>query len=141
VHVRWEPQAMFNLFLANGVTTVFNMGLSDGGGEIDHVALRSGIAAGAMVGPRYLISGPQLHAEHLPDLAAVESMLDRHVERQFDVVKIHGNLAPTIYDALIDGARARGLRITGHAQHLMPLSESLRMDGFEHMEEFLYVSP
>lgn len=67
-------------------------------------------------------------------------VLDRHVEQEFDVLKVHGDLSPDIYDALIKGARARGIRVTGHGQHLMPLSESLRMDSLEHIEEFLYMS-
>lgn len=141
VHVRWDPQVMFKLFLANGVTTVFNMGIVDGAGEIDHVQLRSDVAAGVVVGPRYLISGPQLHSNDLPDVGAVAPVLERHVEEQFNVVKVHGDLNPEVYDALIEGVRAQNLRITGHAQHLMPLSASMRMDALEHIEEFLYVSP
>lgn len=140
VHVRWAPQAMFNLFLANGITTVVNMRLNDGEGSIDHLALREAVAAGHMTGPRYLISGPQLHADQLQTIDAVAEVLDRHVEQEFDVLKVHGDLSPDIYDALIKGARARGIRVTGHGQHLMPLSESLRMDSLEHIEEFLYMS-
>lgn len=140
VHVRWNPQAMFNLFLANGVTTVTNMRLGDGAGAIDHIALRDAVAAGQMAGPRYLISGPQLDARQLGTSDQVATMLDRHVEQKFDVLKVHGDLSSEIYDALIEGARERRLRVTGHTQHLMPLSQSLRMDSIEHMEEFLYVS-
>ena len=140
VHVRWAPQAVFNLFLANGITTVVNMGLDDGAGSIDHLALRESINAGRMAGPRYLISGPQLHAEQLATLDQVTATLDRHVQKKFEVLKVHGDLKQEIYDALIQGARERKIRVTGHAQHLMPLSESLRMDSIEHIEEFLYVS-
>jgi imidazolonepropionase-like amidohydrolase len=140
VHVRWAPQAMFNLFLANGITTVVNMRLDDGEGAIDHLSLRENVAAGRMAGPRYLISGPQLHADQLATIDQVAATLDRHVEQRFDVLKVHGDLSSDVYDALIDGARERSLRVTGHAQHLMPLSESLRMDSIEHIEEFLYVS-
>lgn len=140
VHVRWKPQAMFNVFLANGITTVVNMRLDDGEGEIDHVALREDVAAGRMIGPRYLISGPQLHAEQLPTIDQVAPVLDRHVEQKFDVLKVHGDLSPGVFEALIEGARERNVRVTGHAQHLMPLAQSLRMDSVEHIEEFLYTS-
>lgn len=138
VHLRMDPQAFFNLQLANGVTTVHNMGNADGGGSgsgaLDHIALRADVAAGRIDGPRYLISGPQLHAEQLPDIAAVEAVLDDHIARGFDTMKVHGDLAPDIYDALVEGARARGIRVTGHAQHMMPLAQTLRMDAVEHME-------
>ena len=142
VHIRMNPQAAFNLFLANGVTTVFNMGLADRDGdiEIDHLQLRDDVAAGRVHGPQYLVSGPQLHAEELPTLAEVEPMLDHHVEMGYDVIKIHGSLDNDVYDSLVNGAQARGLRTTGHAQHLRPLSDSLHVDAIEHMEEFVYVS-
>jgi hypothetical protein len=55
-----DPKAMFNLFLANGVTTVFNMRLADGGDRVDHIQIRNDIAVGKTTGPRYLVSGPQL---------------------------------------------------------------------------------
>lgn len=139
IHMRTDPQAAFNLFLANGVTTVTNMGLADGRGKIDHLQLRSDVAAGNMVGPRYLVSGPQLNPENLTTLDGVMAALDRHVDQGFDVLKVHGDLEFDVYDALMTGARERGLRVTGHSQHQMPLSQSLRMDSIEHLEEFLYV--
>lgn len=140
VHMRMDPQAMFNLLLANGVTTVTNMRLGDGDGDVDHLELRAAVKDGRMVGPRYLVSGPQLKPDLLPDATAVEEMLDQHVEQGYDVVKIHQDLRLEIYNALIHGATQRGLKVTGHFQHQMPLSESLRMTSVEHAEEFLYTS-
>lgn len=139
VHVRWESQTMFNLFLAKGVTTVANMGSDDGG--FNHLQLREAIASGERLGPRYIVSGPHLQGEHPASVSEAEQVLDDHVEQGFNPVKIHGDLPEDIYDALIDGARARGLRTAGHAQHAMPLEKSLQLDRLEHMEEFLYTSP
>ncbi len=140
VHLRMPPQDFFDLSLAAGVTTVFNMGTGDGGGKIDHLALRASIAAGTMDGPRYLVSGPQLESHDLASLDDVQRILREHAEHQYDAVKVHGDLPPKIYDALITGARDRGFRIRGHGQHMMPLAQTLRMDCVEHVEELLYMS-
>lgn len=93
-----------------------------------------------MIGPRYLISGPQLTPELLTEVNDVAPLLSQHLENGYDVVKIHQDLSSEVYDSLIAGARQHGLRVTGHIQHHLPLSESLRMDAIEHMEEFLYAS-
>lgn len=141
VHVRWNPQAMFNLFLANGVTTVANMWLGDGkGASIDHLDLREQIASGKMLGPRYLVSGDHLQENFPGTLDEVDRVLNEHQERGIDFVKVHGDLPIKIYDALIAGAKKRQLKIIGHAQHNMPLQKTLELDVLEHMEELLYVS-
>lgn len=140
VHLRMPPQDFFDLNLAAGITTVFNMGLGDGGGKFDHLALRASVASAAMEGPRYLVSGPQLESGSLRSLSDVKKVIQEAEERHYDAIKIHGDLPPEIYDALITGARAKGLRIRGHGQHMMPLAQTLRMDCVEHVEELLYIS-
>jgi imidazolonepropionase-like amidohydrolase len=140
VHLRMPPQDFFDLNLAAGVTTVFNMGTGDGGGKIDHLALRASVESGAMDGPRYLVSGPQLESWNVKSLGDVDKTLREAAERRYDAIKIHGDFSPELYDALITGARERGLRIRGHGQHMMPLAQTLRMDCVEHVEELLYIS-
>lgn len=140
IHLRMNPQAMFNLFLANGVTTAFNMRLADGGDRVNHIQIRNDIAVGKMIGPRYLISGPQLKSAELSELSEVVPVLERHLKEGYDVIKIHQDLNTEVYDSLISGARRYGLRITGHMQHHLPLTQSLRMNAIEHMEEFLYTT-
>lgn len=137
-HIRWNPQAMFNLFMANGVTTVINMRMKDGG--FDHLDLREKISTGEISGPRYLLSGDHLEGNFPGSLDEVEQVLDDHVARAIDFVKIHGDLKSDIYEAIIAGANKRALKTVGHAQHNMPLKKSLSLGSLEHMEEFLYVS-
>ena len=138
VHVRWNPQKMFNLFLANGVTTVANMRLKDGG--FDHLALREKINSGEIIGPRYLLSGPHLEGNFPGNIKEMNTVLDEHVRNKIDFVKVHGDLKPDIYKAIINGANQRGLKVVGHAQHKIPLKDSLVLNALEHMEEFLYVA-
>jgi imidazolonepropionase-like amidohydrolase len=138
IHLRTDPQRTFNLFLANGVTTVRNLNDTDGG--YDHIQIRRDVAEGRLIGPRYLAGGPFLDSGSLRTLADVPPMLDLHQQRGFDFVKIHDNVSQEIYDAVIEGARERGLRTVGHAQRDKPLAQTLRQGCIEHAEEFLYVS-
>lgn len=140
VHVRWNPQAMFNLFLAHGVTTAANMWLLDGDGAIDHLQLHDQIAAGEITGPRYLVGGVFLGGDFPATQEEVESVLDEHLKKRIDFVKIHDDLDKNIYNAVIAGAKKRGLNVRGHAQRNKPLKNSLSLNSLEHMEEFLYVS-
>ncbi len=135
VHVEGDPQRDFPLYLANGVTTVRNM--SDR--EFDHRRIRREVESGVLEGPRYVISGPSLTDRNLKSVDEVAPMLDRHVALGFDLVKIHGTLAPAVYDAVIAGARQRRLKTSGHVQQGRPLADSLRMSTIEHAEEFLNV--
>ena len=140
VHVRWNPQVMFNLFIAHGVTTVANMRLLDGDGKIDHLKLRDQVSTNEITGPRYLASGVFLGDNFPATIGEVESILDDHRKNRIDFVKIHGDLNSDIYNAVIAGAKQRGLKVRGHAQHNRPLKSSLSLDSLEHMEELLYVS-
>lgn len=137
-HLRMNPQAMFNQYLANGVTTVRNLRLADG--KVDHVKLRQQIRDNEILAPRYLISGPQLSENNITNVETTQAMMDFHAEQKFDVVKVHTDLPPELYALIISEAKKHGIPVTGHAQHKMPLSETLKMGSVEHVEELLYAS-
>lgn len=135
VHVEGDPERDFALYLANGITTVRNMSARD----YDHLRIRSDVETGQLVGPRYLVSGPSLTSRTLERGEDVARTLELHVARKYDIVKVHGTLPADVYDAVIEGAHSRGLKVSGHVQQGRPLAESLRMDSIEHAEEFLHV--
>jgi imidazolonepropionase-like amidohydrolase len=96
------------------------------------------VAAGRLLGPRYLIGGPFLDQNSIKSVGDVEPMLDLHVQKGFDYVKIHGDLPDDAYKAVMEGARKRNLLVTGHVQRHRPLQHSLGMYSIEHAEEFLH---
>jgi len=102
--------------------------------------LREKINAGEIFGPRYLLSGTHLEEGYPARVGDVDRILDEHLVKKIDFVKVHGDLDPDIYSAIIAGAKARRLKVVGHAQHKMPLKNSLVLNSLEHMEEFLYVA-
>jgi imidazolonepropionase-like amidohydrolase len=105
------------LYVANGVT-----GIRDMAGEWDTIrGWRREIAAGSLVGPRIVASGPYLEGADIPvphllvrtpveARAAVDSLVALGV----DFVKVHGRIRPDVFYAAARRARERGIPFTGH---------------------------
>src|SRR5207248_3988011 len=79
------------------------------------------IAAGRLVGPRMIVSGPYIEGGDVPiahilarnpeeGRAAVDSLVTLGV----DFVKVHGQLTPPTYFAVARRARERGIAFAGH---------------------------
>lgn len=156
VHLTMAGRGSLGLFLANGVTGVREMG----GNAVRVTAWRDSVARGLITGPRIVTAG--LVVESGRWLRAVRQMsqsrnqpglmaeLDRRlaIDSAGDAVRIVDSLARTGADfikirnfpaapawfALARAARARGLRIAGHApppQMLAAVSDS-GFASFEH---------
>jgi imidazolonepropionase-like amidohydrolase len=130
----WFPggrDIILPLFIANGVT-----GVRDMGGDIPVLfAWRKQIAAGKIIGPRMVISGPMLDAL-LPDgklrfpssiavttpesaVAAVDSLKAQGV----DFIKVQSVISHDAYLAAAAEARKVGLPIVGHVPDKVRLAE------------------
>lgn len=105
------------LYVANGVT-----GVRDMAGDLDSLRRwRTEIAAGTLVGPRMLVSGPYLEGGEIsiahilarsPDEGA--GAVDSLVSLGVDFVKVHGRLSPETYYAVARRARERNISFAGH---------------------------
>ncbi|MGH7679665.1 MAG: amidohydrolase family protein [Gemmatimonadaceae bacterium] len=105
------------LYVANGVT-----GVRDMAAVWDTIrAYRRDIAAGTLVGPRIIASGPYLEGGDIPiphilvrnpdeGRAAVDSLVSLGV----DFVKVHGRVSPATFFAIARRAKERGIAVTGH---------------------------
>jgi len=137
VHLSMTGRSSLSLLLANGVTGVRDMG----GDAARLVAWRDSVARGALAGPRILTAGPIVEAGRW--LRAVKQLsaglkqpnlmaeLDRRLALDsaadgprvvdslarlgVDFIKIRNFPSPAAYFAFARAARARGLRIAGHA--------------------------
>jgi imidazolonepropionase-like amidohydrolase len=117
VHLSWTTSSALPLLVANGVTTVRDMGSKLS--EIDD--WRSRIAAGVLVGPRILRVGPILNGKSFNQYQMVAGNPDetRGVARALkevgvDFLKIHRRLSRDSYFALIDEAKKLGIDVVGH---------------------------
>ena len=123
VHALWDPSvpsAFLPLFVANGVTTVRDMG-----GILDLLpATRAAIAAGSLLGPRLIAAGAILdgpvpiHPEVSIAVTTPEdavAAVERVAAAGADFVKVYTLLPAGAFLAAVEAARARGLPVAGHA--------------------------
>jgi imidazolonepropionase-like amidohydrolase len=132
----WFPggrEIILPLFVANGVT-----GVRDMGGDIPVLfAWRKQIAAGEIVGPRMIVSGPMLDA-YLPDgklrfpssmavttpesaIAAVDSLKAQGL----DFIKVQSVISHDAYLAAAAEAHKQGLPIVGHVPDKVRIAEAV----------------
>ena len=135
-----ENAAMLDLFVANGIVGVREMG----GDLSDHVLLwRDQIRAGKRVGPRILAPGRKLDvatpawpgsiAAASPDEARQAVLQMKQAGADF--IKVYFNdVDPATFKAVMEEAHRNGLKVTGHLPPNLSLQTAfeLGLDGMEH---------
>lgn len=117
VHLSWTKATALPVLIANGVTSV-----RDVGGRLPELdEWRTKIAAGLLIGPRISRAGPILNGKSFNPLQMVPGNPDetRGVVRALkeagvDFLKTHRRLPRDSYFALIDEAKKQGLTVVGH---------------------------
>ncbi|MGD8281043.1 MAG: amidohydrolase family protein [Gemmatimonadota bacterium] len=135
VHLRGSYEDWFPLFVANGVTTVFNLE-----GRPSHLALKHRIAAGEREGPTVYTAGRYVEEPAIRTPADARSEVARQAARGYDFVKVHGNLAADTYAALTEAGRELDIPVIGHAPRNLPFSAVLenRQVAVTHAEELIH---
>jgi imidazolonepropionase-like amidohydrolase len=117
VHLSWTTASALPLLVANGVTSVRDLGSSLP--EID--GWRTRIEMGALTGPRIARVGPILNGQSFNKYQLVSGNPDqtRGVARALkfagvDALKTHRRMERESYFALVEEGRALGLRVVGH---------------------------
>ena len=133
VHLIGYGERAFPLFLANGVTTVRDMG----GNLARSRTLREEVRSGQRLGPELLIAGPILDApflvravrgtvyaegrEGVADSAAGVMWVDSLSRVPVDQIKIHSMTPRAAYLAIVARAKQHGIPVGGHVpDSLMP---------------------
>ena len=138
----WFPQGKevtLPLFIANGIT-----GVRDMGGELEALQQwRKEIAAGTLIGPRMVISGPMLDGPQprFPSSIAIKTPEDgrRAVDdlkrRGADFIKLQSLIPRDAVFAIADEARKQGISFVGHVPDSMRASEAsdAGQKSFEHL--------
>lgn len=165
VHLIMGGEESLPLFLANGVTSVRDMG-----GELAVLKKwRAQVAAGTLVGPRIKTAGPILESPRflqileylatqleppygellkqvvatrkaLPGPEAAEAMVQSLASEGVDFIKVRSVATPETFFALAAAAQQANLRLTGHTPEVLSLAEvsETEVGSLEHVLE---VSP
>lgn len=138
----WFPRGKeitLPLFVANGIT-----GVRDMGGELEVLQQwRKEIAAGTLIGPRMVISGPMLDGPQprFPSSIAIKTPEDgrRAVDdlkrRGADFIKVQSLLPRDAFFAVAEEARTQGISFVGHVPDAVRASEASNagQKSFEHL--------
>jgi len=137
-----ENQALLPLYIANGITTV-----RDCSGDLSDqvLAWRGEIAAGTLLGPTLLSSGPKI--EGLKPIwkgtletgsrADVDAAITKLKDLRVDFVKITDNtLDPPLFLYAVAQARAASFRVSGHIPLALTVSQALDagISSIEHLD-------
>jgi imidazolonepropionase-like amidohydrolase len=138
----WFPrgkEVTLPLFIVNGVT-----GVRDMGGELEVLQpWRKEIAAGTLIGPRMVLSGPMLDGPQprFPSSIAIKTPEDgrRAVDdlkrRGADFIKLQSLIPREAVFAIADESRKQGIPFVGHVPDAVRASEASNagQKSFEHL--------
>jgi len=148
VHCLFEgrPEFCFPMLVANGVTSIRDMGGSFSGEQIQR--LRDSIAAGRLVAPRLaavagrIVDGPAAPREGFVNVASAEEarrVVANAKDLGWDFIKAYNLLSRESYVALIDEANRRRIQVVGHVPFSMTAKEvsHFHQKSIEHLTDLL----
>lgn len=131
----WPVHPLY-LYLANGVTTIRDLGPS--GSPIDYARQwQNEIMAGTRIGPTIYTSGILLYESPLDDPTGI---IAQNYDLGFDLIKLYSYLSKDDFHQAMTEAKALGIYTTGHIPYAVGLDGVLDegMDEIAHIEELLF---
>ncbi len=141
MHVHLYTEGDLSTYVARGVTTVRNMA-----GDSTHLAMRSRVERGEVVGPRIVTAGPPFEDppswhDHIPlaDPAAARAEIKRQRAAGYDFIKVYNRLLPAVYDSVLAVAAEIGMPVAGHVPLEVGLDGALRarQGSIEHFRGYV----
>jgi len=149
LHTHLQTSGELLQYLANGVTTVLDLGSFVAARVL---AYRDSTRRGAIAGPTVLASffldgssgqpsGLNFFGARLvDDTAAARAAVREAKQEGFDFLKVYNSLADSVFIAITDEARRQGMPVVGHGVRSMGLERSFAagQQMLAHGEEYLY---
>lgn len=128
-------------FIANGVTTIRNMGSWQ-----FHLDLRQKVISGEVLGPTMYLAGPPIDGPSLYEsdylviddpLKAVKLVVEQKVAG-YDFIKVLSQLSPKVFEAIDSTAQAHNIPMIGHPPFQVDFEKVLNsgMSSIEHLEGY-----
>lgn len=142
MHVHSGTSLGMQVLIANGITTVLNMGGASSA-FVDQVV--PAVNAGRRPGPHtylaFRVDGTPEYGELVvatPEQARAVVGLAK--TNGYDFIKVYNNLAPDVFEALVEEGRRRGIPVVGHGVTRVGIERQLAAGQLmvAHLEEYLY---
>jgi len=142
MHTHSDTAEDMKVYLANGVTTVLNMGHASEG-FMDNV--RPDLNAGRLPGPHVyaglLVDGSAQFGDlFVTTPAEARAIVDIAKTNGYDFIKVYNDLSPACFEAIVEEAARQHMRVIGHGVTRVGIEKQLAMGQImvAHTEEFLY---
>ena len=133
-HVHLQSPIEFAVYLANGVTTVFNLD-----GRPAHLLWRSMVANGEVLGPTIFTTGPIFHQKRTAEEDI--RLVDEQAAAGYDAIKVYNEVSKDEYPALITEAKRKSLLLMGHVARDPGFAMTLQYgQSIAHLEELVYTN-
>jgi imidazolonepropionase-like amidohydrolase len=130
--------AELGVMIATGVTAARLMI-----GTPEHLTLRRDVAEGRIVGPQLFVASPHLVGRAMDNGIVVTSpdsaraAVRRVADAGYDAVKITLFITRPVYDAIVDEAARRGIRVVGHIDPQVGVARALETgQQLEHLDSY-----
>lgn len=140
VHInRSKAKEWATSFIANGVTTVFNLK-----GTKKVLSLRKMVKEKQLLAPDIYTSGPFIgtKSENLDKVTkkGMEKEVLNQKKEGYDMMKIHGNMTLEVYQYLMDFSRKHNMHVMGHIPRNLTFQNAIdvRQLSLAHAEEMIY---
>jgi hypothetical protein len=144
MHVHSDTTGDMLVYLANGVTTVLNMGEASNGFMAE---VRPEINRGKIAGPHvyagFLVDGtPQYGHFVVATPGQARAIVGLAKTNGYEFIKVYNNLSPASFQALIEEGRRQQIAVIGHGVTRVGLERQLDAGQVlvAHAEEFFYTT-
>ncbi len=122
------------LYVANGVTTVRGMQ-----GNASQIPLRARVDRGELIGPRLVLGSPSMSGGSVKTVEDAKRLVREYKQEGFDLLKVHENLTPEVYDAIAATAKEVGIPFGGHVSDTVGLFHALKagQTTIDHLDNYV----